>query len=86
MTPFEGISGKQSSQEIDKIKALKKEKQETFDTIKEAYAEAKGFDFNKAIIKKNIKNLGMDKEKIAEHEELISLPMNTLNKTNETYV
>jgi uncharacterized protein (UPF0335 family) len=77
-----GISGQQLRQIIDKIETIEKEKQEISQTLKEAFAEAKSYGFDIAVIKEILKNRKMDQDKLSEHEELMTVYMNALAVTN----
>jgi len=82
MINFENVSGQQLRQIIDKIETIEKEKQEISQLLKEAFAEAKGYGFDLAVIKEILKNRKMDQEKLSEHEELMTVYMNALEVAN----
>ncbi len=79
---FEAVSGQQLRQIIDKIETIEKEKQEISQTLKEAFAEAKGYGFDISVIKEILKTRKMDKQKLDEHEELMTVYMNALAVAN----
>lgn len=70
---FSGISAAQLRQYIEKIERLEEEKAELMDTIREAFAEAKGNGFDTKIMKQILKLRKMKHEEVAEQEELLDL-------------
>jgi uncharacterized protein (UPF0335 family) len=70
---FGGISAAQLRQYIEKIERLEEEKAELMDTIREAFAEAKGNGFDTKIMKQILKLRKMKYEEVAEQEELLDL-------------
>ncbi len=79
---FEAISGQQLRQIIDKIETIEKEKQAISQTLKEAFSEAKGYGFDIPVIKEILKTRKMDKQKLDELEELMTVYMNALAVAN----
>lgn len=60
-------------QYISKIERLEQEKADISDDIKDVFAEAKAIGFDTKIMKKVLKLMKMDKNKLAEEDELIEL-------------
>lgn len=60
-------------QYISKIERLEQEKSDISDDIKDVFAEAKAMGFDTKIMKKVLKLMKMDKNKLAEEDELIEL-------------
>jgi uncharacterized protein (UPF0335 family) len=83
MADFSGISSEQLRQLIERIENLEKEKSDIMDTIKEAYNEAKSQGFDVPVMKQIIKNRKMDREKLVEQEELMSVYMTALGESKQ---
>jgi uncharacterized protein (UPF0335 family) len=83
MADFSGISSEQLRQFIKRVENLEKEKADIMETIKEAYNEAKSQGFDVPVMKQIIKNRKMDREKLAEQEELMSVYMTALGESEQ---
>ena len=79
MTDFNGVSGTQLQQIISKIEYLEEQKSGIANDIRDIYAEAKSHGFDVKIIRKIISIRKTDEQKLAEHEELLSVYLNALN-------
>ena len=67
------IAKEQLKQYIDRIQRLEREKSEIAEDIKEVFAEAKGGGFDTKIMKKILRLIQSDKDKIAEEEAIFEL-------------
>ncbi len=83
MTDFGGVSGAHLKQLIDKIERLEEEKAELAGEIRDVFGEAKNHGFDVKIIRKILSLRKMDRDELAEHEELLSLYMTALDMALE---
>jgi uncharacterized protein (UPF0335 family) len=68
-----GIAGQRLKAFIERIERLEEEKAALQEDIKEIYAELKGVGFDAKITRKIVKLRKMDKDKLAEEEEMLDL-------------
>lgn len=81
MTDVGGVSGTHLKQIIEKIERLEEEKAALAADIREVFAEAKNHGFDVKILRKILSLRKMDRDELAEHEELLNLYMNALDMT-----
>jgi len=86
MSDFGGISSEHLRQFIERIEKLTEEKADLMDAIKDAYSEAKSQGFDVPILRQIIKNRKMDREKLAEQEELMAVYMTALGDIDSNSV
>lgn len=68
-----GITAGQLKQYIEKIERLEEEKAGISADIREVFAEAKGNGYDPKIMRQVLKIRKMDREEVAEQEELVTL-------------
>lgn len=73
MANVAGITGAQLKQYIEKIERLEEEKAGISADIREIFAEAKGNGFDTKVMRQILKIRKMDREELAEQEELLLL-------------
>ena len=78
MTEFAGISGNQLRQYIEKIEKLEEEKANVANDIREAFAEAKVNGFDPKIMRQVLKIRKMNKDELAEQEEVLNVYLQAL--------
>lgn len=78
MTKFGGISGEQLRQYIERIETLENEKRDIADSIKDAFAEAKGNGFDVKVMRHIIKLRKLEPAKREEKESIIDIYMHAL--------
>jgi uncharacterized protein (UPF0335 family) len=78
MPDVAGIAAEQLRLFVDKIERLEEEKKELQETIKEAYAEAKGEGFDVKIMRKILQLRRMKPHDRAEQDELLEVYMTAL--------
>ena len=83
MADFDGVSGNQLQQIINKIEYLEEQKAALANDIRDIYAEAKSHGFDVKIIRKIISIRKADEQELAEHEELLTLYMNALSQATQ---
>ncbi len=79
MTNHGGVEGEKLRQYIEKIERLEAEKQHISDDIREVVSMAKGDGFDPKIMRQVIRMRKMDKNDLAEQEELLDLYKHALN-------
>lgn len=67
------IAKDQLKQYIDRIERLEQEKADVAEAMNEVYAEAKAVGFDTKIMKKILKLMKQDKNKLAEEEAILEL-------------
>jgi len=80
MSEFAGVSGLQLRQLIERIERLEEDKAAVATDIKEVYAEAKSHGFDPKILRKMISIRKMDQDERAEHEELLTVYFQALER------
>jgi uncharacterized protein (UPF0335 family) len=73
MTNVAGITAGQLKSFIERIERLEEEKAGIAQDIKELFAEAKGNGYDTKVMKQVLKIRKMDREELAEQEELVTL-------------
>lgn len=68
-----GISANQLKNFIEKIERLEEEKTNIGETIREVFAEAKGFGYDIKVMRQLIKLRKMKQEELVEQEQLLDL-------------
>ena len=80
MSDFGGISSEHLRQFVERIEKILEEKADLMDALKEVYSEAKAQGFDVPILRQIIKNRKLDREKLAEQEELMAVYMTALGE------
>ena len=84
MTEFAGVSGNQLRQYIEQIEKLEEEKANIAGDIREVFAEAKSNGFDPKIMRQVLKIRKMNKDELAEQEEVLSVYLQALGMATDS--
>lgn len=84
MVHIAGVSGTQLKQFLERIEFLEEQKANVAGDIRDVFGEAKASGFDVKIMRQVLKVRKMNREELAEQEELLNLYLQALDKTDET--
>lgn len=83
MVKFGGVSGEKLRQMVAKLEKLEEEKKEVSEYLSDTYKEAKTLGFDTKVLRQVIKIRKSDKQKLAEHQEILDLYLHALGMADE---
>lgn len=84
MVHIAGVSGTQLKQFLERIEYLEEQKASVSADIRDVFGEAKASGFDVKIMRQVLKVRKMNREELAEQEELLNLYLQALDKTDES--